>query len=84
MALHDPESTEQEKAMALKIGGQKKIQIIDGQQVEDNEEEPEDYEDSDELLELSDTKEGTLVGTGVEQKWWLLKAKMDNSMLFLN
>ena len=34
MALHDPESTEQEKAMALKIGRQKKIQIIDGQQVE--------------------------------------------------
>ena len=33
MALHDPESTAQEKAMALKIGRQKKIQIIDGQQV---------------------------------------------------
>ena len=73
MALHNPESTEQEKAMALKIGRQKKIQIIDGQQVEfltgeDNEEEPEDYEDSDELLEPSDTEEGTPVGTGVEQK----------------
>jgi hypothetical protein len=68
MALHDPESTEQEKAMALKIGGQKKIQIIDGQQVEDNEEEPEDYEDSDELLEPSDTEEGAPFGTGVEQK----------------
>jgi len=75
MALHDPESTEQEKAMALKIGRQKKIQIIDGQQVEvltgddeDDEEEPEDYEDSDELLEPSDTEEGAPVGTGVEQK----------------
>jgi len=34
MALHDPESTAQEKAMALKIGRQKKIQIIDGQRVE--------------------------------------------------
>ena len=33
MALHDPESTAQEKAMALKIGRQKKIQIIDGQRV---------------------------------------------------
>ena len=74
--------------MALKIGRQKKIQIIDGQQVEvltgeDDEEEPEDYEDSDELLEPSDTEEGAPVGTGIEQKWWLLKAKMDNSMLFL-
>jgi len=75
MALHDPESTEQEKAIALKIGRQKKIQIIDGQQVEvltgddeDDEEEPEDYEDSDELLEPSDTEEGAPVGTGVEQK----------------
>jgi len=34
MALHDPESTVQEKAMALKFGRQKKIQIIDGHQVE--------------------------------------------------
>ena len=33
MALHDPDSTAQEKAIALKIGRQKKIQIIDGQQV---------------------------------------------------
>ena len=34
MALHDPDSTAQEKAMALKIGRQKKIQVIDGQRVE--------------------------------------------------
>jgi len=62
MALHDPESTEQEKAMALKIGRQKKIQIIDGQQVEvltgDDEEdedmlEDEDDEDEDMLAEPS-------------------------------
>ena len=33
MALHDPESTAQEKALALKLGRQKKIQIIDGKQV---------------------------------------------------
>ena len=33
MALHDPDSTAAEKAIALKIGRQKKIQIIDGQQV---------------------------------------------------
>ena len=47
MALHDPESSAQEKAMALKIGRQKKIQVIDGQRVEvltgesDEEEDPE-------------------------------------------
>ena len=34
MALHDPDSSAKEKAMALKLGRQKKIQIIDGQQVE--------------------------------------------------
>merc|ERR1712029_1122277 len=34
MALHDPESSAKEKALALKLGRQKKIQIIDGQQVE--------------------------------------------------
>lgn len=33
MAVHDPDATTQEKAMALKLGRQKKIQIIDGQQV---------------------------------------------------
>ena len=30
MALHDPDSSAKEKAIALKIGRQKKIQIIDG------------------------------------------------------
>lgn len=34
LALHDPDSSVQEKAMALKYGRQKKIQIIDGHQVE--------------------------------------------------
>jgi hypothetical protein len=32
LALHDPDSSVQEKAMALKYGRQKKIQIIDGHQ----------------------------------------------------
>jgi transcriptional repressor CTCF len=52
MAVHDPESSAQEKALALKLGRQKKIQIIDGQQVEvmpadDSEEEEEDEEDEE-------------------------------------
>lgn len=34
MAVHDPESSVQEKQQALKMGRQKKIQIIDGQRVE--------------------------------------------------
>merc|ERR1712109_331479 len=76
MALHDPESTEQEKALALKIGRQKKIQIIDGQHVEvftgDDEEDEEEYdeeelEDEDDLIEQSEPDEA-VVGTGVEQK----------------
>ena len=34
LAVHDPESATHEKALALKLGRQKKIQFIDGQQVE--------------------------------------------------
>ena len=45
MALHDPESTAQEKAMALKIGRQKKIQVIDGQRVEVMTEESDEEEE---------------------------------------
>ena len=39
----------QEKALALKIGRQKKIQIIDGQQVEVLTGDDEDEEDEDEM-----------------------------------
>lgn len=50
MAIHDPDASSQEKAMALKLGRQKKIQIIDGQQVEVMPEDGdmEDEEDDDE------------------------------------
>ncbi|KAK8749224.1 hypothetical protein OTU49_015738 [Cherax quadricarinatus] len=34
MAIHDPDASAQEKAQALKIGRQKRLQIINGQQVE--------------------------------------------------
>lgn len=71
MALHDPESTEQEKALALKIGRQKKIQIIDGQQVEVLTGDDEDEEDEDEMdLDEDDLPDptGGHLGTGVEQK----------------
>merc|ERR1711913_232530 len=65
MALHDPDSTAQEKAMALKIGRQKKIQIIDGQQVEVLTGDDED--DEEDLMDQSEPEEAA-VGTGVEQK----------------
>lgn len=51
MSVHDPESASHEKAIALKLGRQKKIQIIDGQQVEvipgeEGEDEEEDIDGS--------------------------------------
>lgn len=55
MALHDPESTAAEKALALRIGRQKKIQIIDGQQVEVSADgEDEEYEIDEEDLDEAD------------------------------
>lgn len=50
MAIHDPDLSIQEKQLALKLGRQKKIQVIDGQQVEvmpQLESDEEDDEDSD-------------------------------------
>ena len=61
MALHDPESTAQEKAMALKMGRQKKIQIIDGQQVEILEEiEDEEYFEDEEDISLLEEDENAM------------------------
>lgn len=43
MAIHDPDASAQEKAQALKIGRQKRLQLINGEEVEvyadDNDEE---------------------------------------------
>lgn len=59
MSVHDPESTVHEKAIALKMGRQKKIQIIDGQQVEvmpgeEDEDEDEDLDGSMMAVEGAD------------------------------
>ena len=63
MALHDPESTAQEKAMALKMGRQKKIQIIDGQQVEILEEiEDEEYMEEEDISLLEEDEDGVVQG----------------------
>lgn len=52
MAIHDPDLSIQEKQLALKLGRQKKIQVIDGQQVEvmpqlGSEEDDDEDEDGD-------------------------------------
>lgn len=62
MALHDPDSTVREHAMALKVGRKKRIQIINGQQVEEyigddddeEEEEEEEYEGEESYMEGED------------------------------
>ncbi|XP_029658856.1 transcriptional repressor CTCF-like isoform X5 [Formica exsecta] len=57
MAVHDPESSLQEKQQALKIGRQKKIQIIDGQRVEvmTGYEDEEEEEDEDDMMAVQGT-----------------------------
>lgn len=55
MAIHDPDLSIQEKQLALKLGRQKKIQVIDGQQVEVmpqlcSDEEDEDEEDDGDMM----------------------------------
>ncbi|KAG4073908.1 hypothetical protein HA402_014113 [Bradysia odoriphaga] len=62
MALHDPDSSIREEAIALKMGRRKRIQIIDGQQVEiyqsndDSEEEEEEDEDDEQEEYLDEVK----------------------------
>jgi len=53
MAVHDPDASAQEKAVALKLGRQKKIQIIDGQQVTvmPGDHDADDLEDEDDDLD---------------------------------
>ncbi|KAG8228148.1 CCCTC-binding factor (CTCF) [Ladona fulva] len=60
LAIHDPESSAQEKALALKLGRQKKIQIIDGQQVEvmPGEDDEDDDEDTDAEMMAVEGKDG--------------------------
>ena len=60
----------QEKAMALKIGRQKKIQIIDGQQVEvltGDDEEDEEEEDPDQEMPLEGQKMMAVEGQDGQQ-----------------
>jgi phosphoenolpyruvate synthase/pyruvate phosphate dikinase len=80
MAVHDPESSLQEKQQALKIGRQKKIQIIDGQRVEvmTGYEDDEEEEDEDDMMAVqgSDGQQYVVLeviqladNQGTDQKW---------------
>lgn len=62
MAVHDPESSIQETQLALKLGRQKKIQIIDGQQVEVM-----PGMDSDEMDEDTDVEVNAVEGADGQQ-----------------
>lgn len=67
MAFHDPDSNLREHAMALKVGRQKRIQVIDGQQVEIysniDDEEYEGESDYEEYIdgEMDDSNDGTTI-----------------------
>lgn len=57
MALHDPDSTVREEAMLLKMGRQKKLQIINGKAVDvyTDEEDEDDFEyEEEEFAEYAD------------------------------
>ena len=75
MALHDPDSTAAEKAMALKLGRQKKVQVIDGQQVEVFGEEDDEFEEEyeDEEDEPMGGGEGGAGGGGDGQHYVVLE-----------
>ena len=75
MALHDPDSTAAEKAMALKIGRQKRVQVIDGQQVEVFGEEDDEFEEEyeDEEDEPMGGGEGGAGGGGDGQHYVVLE-----------
>lgn len=83
MSLHDPDSTIREHAIALKVGRKKRVQVVNGQQVEyigfEDEEEyegEEDYVDGDddgseEELSTSSKKE-TLMAVGEDGQRYMV------------
>ncbi|XP_018014514.1 transcriptional repressor CTCFL [Hyalella azteca] len=52
MAIHDPDASAQEKSQALKLGRQKRLQLINGQQVEVYGAENDTTEDEDQLMSV--------------------------------
>ena len=74
MAIHDPDASAQEKAQALKIGRQKRLQLINGEEVEvyTNEEDDEQLMPVDgnqyvvlEVIQLQDTNHQMMMGEGI-------------------
>lgn len=86
MALHDPDSSVREEAMALKMGRRKRIQIIDGQQVEiyqnDDSEEEEDEEDEDDEEEYLEEVKPKVESQG-KRKELYVNVKGDNGQQYV-
>lgn len=61
MSLHDPDSTVREHAMALKVGRKKRVQIVNGQQVEYiGFEDEEEYEGEEDYVDEADDDENSM------------------------
>lgn len=70
MALHDPESGIIEESYALRVGRQRRVQYIDGQEVEivtGNEDEDDEGMDEGEVDEEEEGEENTIITTETEE-----------------
>lgn len=82
MSLHDPDSSVREHAMALKVGRKKRVQIVNGQQIEymgfEDEEEyegEEDYVDGEDETSIEQdmpTKKETLMAVGEDGQRYMV------------
>lgn len=82
MSLHDPDSSVREHAMALKVGRKKRVQIVNGQQVEyigfEDEEEyegEEDYVDGEDETSIEQdmsTKKETIMAIGEDGQRYMV------------
>lgn len=82
MSLHDPDSTVREHAMALKVGRKKRVQVVNGQQVEyigfEDEEEyegEEDYVDGEDETSIDQditTKKETIMAVGEDGQRYMV------------
>lgn len=83
MSLHDPDSSVREHAMALKVGRKKRVQIVNGQQIEymgfEDEEEyegEEDYVDGEDETSIEQdmptTKKETIMAVGEDGQRYMV------------
>lgn len=89
MSLHDPDSTVREHAMALKVGRKKRVQIVNGQQVEyigfEDEEEyegEEDYVDGEDEnsidADLPDKKETIMAAVSEDGNYMVVEVYQED------